>query len=110
MISDLTSCAPGLFAEIFKEYVNTAAKYTSINRKEIAYFVIETLFGTSKLFKEIDPDFDNTIKRVATKGGSTEVGVEVLSNRLPAVFEEMFSKILERQNSRKKKIDDQFLV
>lgn len=107
-VSDLTSCAPGLFAEIFKEYANAAAKYTNLNPDEISYFIIETLFGTSKLLKEIDSSFDNTINRVATKGGATEKGVEVLADKLPAVFEEMFNQTIERQNKRKKIIDEQF--
>lgn len=109
LVSDLTSCAPGLFAEIFKQYVNSAQKYTSLNENEIAYFVIKTLYGTSRLLNEVDPVFDNMIKRVATKGGSTEVGVQVLSNELPRVFDEMFGKTIERQNNRKIRIDEQFI-
>ncbi len=107
-VSVLTSCAPGLFAEIFREYAYVAAKYTNLAPDEIIYFITETLYGTSKLLKEIDPGFDNTINRVATKGGSTEKGVEVLAEKLPEVFKEMFDQILERQNTRKKKIEDQF--
>jgi pyrroline-5-carboxylate reductase len=108
LISQLTSCAPGIFAEIFKEYVEAAARYTAIDRKQLSYFVIETLFGTAKLLKNGTPDFDEIVRRVATKGGATEAGVEVLHGNLPSIFGEMFQKTLERQNMRKKKLDEQF--
>lgn len=108
LVSDLTSCAPGLIASIFREYVNSAMLHTSINKKEISDIVIKTLFGTAKLFYEKNFDFDNTIKRVTTKGGATEAGVQVLENKLPEVFNEMLNKTLERQKSRKQKIDEQF--
>jgi pyrroline-5-carboxylate reductase len=109
LISIITSCAPGLIAEIFKEYVHAASKHTNLDRKQLSCFAIETLFGTAKLLID-NLDFDNIIDRVATKGGTTEVGVEVLNRNLPSVFDEMFQKALERQNIRKKKLDEQFIL
>jgi pyrroline-5-carboxylate reductase len=107
-ISELTSCAPGLIASIFKEYVNSALQYSNINKNEINEIVIKTLYGVAKLFSEYNFNFDETIKRVATKGGTTEAGVEVIERKIPEVFDEMFKKMIERQNSRKQKIDEQF--
>jgi pyrroline-5-carboxylate reductase len=108
LVSDLTSCAPGLIAEIFKEYVDSAIIHTSIDRNEIKDLVINTLFGTAKLFYELTSDFDAVIQRVATKGGATEAGIEVLEKSLPVVFDEMFVKTLERQHLRKRKIDEMY--
>jgi hypothetical protein len=53
---------------------------------------------------------ESKVTRVATKGGATEVGVLVLESKLLAVFEEMFSKTLERQCMRKQIINEQFNV
>lgn len=108
-ISELTSCAPGLIASIFKEYVNNALPLTSISKNEISDIVIKTLSGTARLFSEYNFGFDETIKRVATKGGTTEAGVEVIERKIPEVFYEMFQKMSEKQNSRKEKIDEQFI-
>lgn len=108
LVSELTSCAPGLIAAMFKEYVNVAIAHTSLEKDEIRDLIIKTLAGTSKLLNEVNPNFDDTVARVATKGGATEAGVVVLESKLPAVFEEMFSKTLERQCTRKQKIDEQF--
>ncbi len=109
LVSDLTSCAPGLIAEIFKEYVNSALAHTRIDRGEIRDLLINTLYGTAKLLYEITSDFDEVIQRVTTKGGATEAGIEVLARDLPTVFDEMFLKTLERQKNRKKLIDEMYL-
>jgi hypothetical protein len=41
--------------------------------------------------------FDDTLKRVATKGGLTEAGSQVLKNMLPKVYDEMFDQIMHRR-------------
>lgn len=108
LISVLTSCAPGLIAAIFKEYVNSAEQYTSLSKEEINDIVIKTLYGASKLFTDKNFSFNTIIKRVATPGGTTERGIQVLESGLPDLFSEMFSKAIERQSLRKQKIDEQF--
>jgi pyrroline-5-carboxylate reductase len=108
LASILTSCAPGVFAGLFREFIDSAAKYTGMDRNQLTCFVTQTLIGTAKLFETADSDFDGIIRRVATKGGTTEVGVEVLKENLPSVFDGMFLKMLNRQKVRKEKLDEQF--
>lgn len=108
IVSDLTSCAPGLIAAIFSEYVNCALAHTTIDKKEVTDIVIKTLFGTAKLFHEKGFDFETTIKRVATKGGATEAGANVLKKELPPVFTAMFNNTLHVQKKRQEKIEQQF--
>jgi pyrroline-5-carboxylate reductase len=108
LVSVLTSCAPGLISAIFREYVNSALIHSNMSKEDIINIVSKTLYGTSKLFIDKNYSFDEMIKRVATKGGATEGGVQVLENRLPDVFNEMFLKTFERNYSRKLKIDGQF--
>jgi pyrroline-5-carboxylate reductase len=110
IIAELTSCAPGIIAGVFREYVKTALKYSDIDTNEINKIVSKTLYGTSKLFYEKEYGFDETIERVATKGGTTEKGVKVLEAKLPEVFEEMFCKMLESQKVREEKIDEQYKI
>jgi pyrroline-5-carboxylate reductase len=108
IIAELTSCAPGIIAGIFREYVKAALKYSDIDTNEINKIVSKTLYGTSKLFYEKEYGFDETIERVATNGGTTEKGVKILEEKLPEVFEEMFCKMLESQKIREEKIDEQY--
>jgi pyrroline-5-carboxylate reductase len=106
IVSHLTSCAPGLFAAIFKEYVNVAKRHSELPVEKIRDLVLKTLSGTANYLKAENPDFDLMVQRVATKGGTTEVGVEVLAEKLPAVFNEMFTKTLQRQGDRLMKVEE----
>jgi pyrroline-5-carboxylate reductase len=108
LVSHLTSCAPGLFAAIFKEYVNIAKSHSELPVEKIRDLVLKTLSGTADYLKTENPDFDLMVKRVATKGGTTEVGVEVLAEKLPDVFGEMFAKTLKRQVDRLMKVEEQY--
>lgn len=108
LLADLTSCAPGLIAAIFKEYCEAIIKRSKLERKEIVDMFVKTLYGTSKLFYEFDCNFDYVIARVATKGGATDAGVKVLKKKLPVVLKGMVECTLEKQYSRKKTIEEQF--
>ncbi len=94
---DLTSCAPGLIACIFSEFVKTSNKHSSnISLEDAEDMVISTLYGTAKLLYKKKIGFDDMISRVATKGGITQEGVSVLEKRLPDVFDELFQVTLEK--------------
>jgi pyrroline-5-carboxylate reductase len=108
LVSHLTSCAPGLFAAIFKEYVNIAKRHSELSVEKIRDLVLKTLSGTANYLNAENPDFDLMVQRVATKGGTTEVGVEVLAETLPDVFGRMFTKTLKRQNEREVKVQEQY--
>jgi pyrroline-5-carboxylate reductase len=98
--SDLTSCAPGLIAAIFEEFVAAALPHGRFSREEAAGLVRATLHGTARLMDERRLDFGETIARVATKGGLTEAGVASLRRDLPAVFAAMYEAIRRRQDQR----------
>jgi pyrroline-5-carboxylate reductase len=88
--TDLTSCAPGLFAAIFNEYIEESLKHSTLSREESTEMVIKTLYGTAKFLKENNIGFAETLARVATKEGITEEGAKVLQHQLPKVFKAMF--------------------
>lgn len=46
--------------------------------------------------------FEETISRVARKGGVTEVGISVILEKQPLVFQEVFEKTL--QNHKEKRL------
>ena len=86
--TDLTSCAPGMFAAIFKNYIQASLRHTDIPPDVVHQMVVSTLFGTAKLLAKKKIGFSEMIHRVATKGGITEEGVKVLDTHLPSVFDE----------------------
>ena len=105
---DLTSCAPGLLAAIAQEFVNAGLRHGSLTKDEARQMVIASFYGTAKLIAEKGMDFDEVISRVATPGGITEEGVNVLRKELPATFDAVFNRTMRKQEIVKKAIKEQF--
>jgi competence protein ComER len=94
--SNLTSCAPGLFAAMMQEYAAAAVRKEKIPPVLAEYMVRHTLIGTAWLLTNKDSGFEEIVHRVATKGGTTEECVRVLQSGLPQVFDEMLDAALAR--------------
>lgn len=92
--SDLTSCAPALFAAMMQEYAAAAVRKEGVPPALAEYLVRHTLIGTAWLLASKETGFDTIISRVATRGGITEEGVKVLRSRLPAVYDELLDATL----------------
>jgi pyrroline-5-carboxylate reductase len=89
LYTDLTSCGPALIVSMVQEFAGAAVRTGSV-RPEVAEFLVrETLIGTARILTGDQIKFDEVIRRVATKGGSTEEGVKVLQARLPATMDEV---------------------
>jgi pyrroline-5-carboxylate reductase len=101
--SDFTSCAPGLFASIFDQYIKIGIEKGKFSYEEATDMLLRTLYGTSKLLLQNKEDFKSLIDRVATKGSATEGGVSVLNENLPAIFEKVFDVTIQRNEIRKQK-------
>lgn len=98
MATELTSCMPGFIASIFQEVVEAALRHTAaIDRADAEELVLQTLLGTSRLMAEKHMGFEQVIERVATKGGITQEGVDVLRAGLPQVLDDMFRRTLEKR-------------
>jgi pyrroline-5-carboxylate reductase len=97
--SEITSCGPGFIAGIFQEFVNASLRYdASFSEEEVSEMLLQTIYGTSKLMIEGKMNFQNVIYRVATKGGITGEGVEVMKQELPEVFDNVFIKTMDKRN------------
>ncbi len=107
--AELTSCAPGFIASMFGHFVYAAASHTtSFTFEEISAMVNETLFATAKLLSETDMSFEQVVSRVATKGGITQEGVFVFNEALPQIFDEMFTKTLDKRRLAETKSNSDF--
>lgn len=106
LVTEITSCGPGFIAGIFREFLDAAMKHAgNLEREEVEEMLIRTLSGTSRLFIEKGLSFDDTIMRVATKGGITEEGIMVLSGKLPNTFDEMFERTLSKRKLIKERLE-----
>jgi len=97
LATEITSCGPGFIASLFEEMTKSALRANSrFTDEEIEFMVYETIIGTVKYFEEKRQSFSDTVDRVATKGGFTAYGVEVLRDKMPDVFDKMFERAMFR--------------
>lgn len=85
---NMTATFPGLYAEIMLEFVKAASKRSkNVSDEDLEHMLLVSLLGASRLLLEKNMSFEETIKRVSTKGGTTNAGVTVLKKMLPEVFD-----------------------
>lgn len=106
--TELTSCSPAFIARIFMEFARKAALNSGFSIRESEDMLIEALYGTSKLLKKKDIDFENLLSSVATKGGITEEGLKVLDDELPELFDKLFEKTIEKHGIIKSELKKQY--
>jgi pyrroline-5-carboxylate reductase len=94
--TDITSCAPAFITKIFMEFARIASEKSGFSREESDEMVIKTLYGTSKLLYERKLGFENLMSSVATKGGITEAGLEVLDSEMPEILNKLFITTIEK--------------
>ena len=97
MGSELVSCMPGFIASLFNEICTSAQKHTSIQSDEIIQMVLNTMIATGQLMLEKNLSFQDVVSRVATKGGITEEGVNVIQDEFPKISDSIFDKTLEKR-------------
>lgn len=108
LYTDITSCSPGIFSEIYRVFLQSARRFGPIDDAVATEMFVNSLSGTAKLYKDRVLSFEDMIKRVARKGGVTEVGISVVAERLPAVFDEVFRRTLENHAAKKKRMREDY--
>ena len=94
---DLTSCAPAFIAVMMREFAAAAVRTGGIEPAMAEFLVRKTLAGTAKVLDDDRTGFDTVVTRVATKGGITREGVNVLEARMPAVYDEVLRATKEKR-------------
>ncbi|MBO7450527.1 MAG: NAD(P)-binding domain-containing protein [Clostridiales bacterium] len=107
MGSELVSCMPGFIASMFDVVCSSAKDHTEIPDDQIVNMVLNTLSATSDLMLQKKMTFKEVVDRVATKGGITEVGSQVIYEKFPPTSDEMFEKTLEKRRITSAKAEDQ---
>jgi len=104
VLADLTSCAPGYFAAILREFV-LAATCRGIREDLAERLVKQTFLGTALLLENVS--FQDLIESVATKGGITEAGVKVIQAEAPVMFDQLFLATQARHDLVKTQVSSQ---
>jgi pyrroline-5-carboxylate reductase len=93
LLADLTSCAPGYFAAMMREFA-FAAHTRNIPLELAERLVKQTMRGTAELLAKTS--FEDLISSGATRGGITEAGVKAIQRDAPAMFDRLFLATEER--------------
>ncbi|MDR0567810.1 MAG: NAD(P)-binding domain-containing protein [Spirochaetaceae bacterium] len=95
----VTSSMPGFIGAFFKIITDETAKHTALPRETLYKMLLETYYGTGTFLMAKGITFDNLIERVATKGGLTEEGTEVINAQFPAIMDAIFVKTLAKRKT-----------
>ncbi len=106
--AELTSCFPGLLASVCDQFARAGTRHGGFTDAEAADLVLQTMHGTAELLLRRREDFQSLMRRVATPGGSTEAGINVLERDLPEVMDSVFAASMERHAARKQAAREQF--
>lgn len=106
--ADITSCSPAFIAKLLMEFALTASKNSGFSKEETEEMVIKTFYGTSKLLYENRISLENLISSVATKGGITEEGINILDAEMPQIFNKLFNKTIEKHEIIKRQLKEHY--
>ena len=104
MGSELVSCMPGFIASILDVLCRAARKHTSIPDEQVVRMVLGAMCGTGELMLRKQMSFEDTVSRVATRGGITEEGTKVIYDLFPETADRLFEKTLEKRRLIKEQI------
>jgi pyrroline-5-carboxylate reductase len=105
---DLTSSAPAYVAAFIELFAEGACRSGGIGREEAVELATETLFATAGLMEAQKLDAATLVSKVATPGGITEQGVDVLEAEMPHVIDRLFRETGERHERAKEAVRRQF--
>ena len=97
MGAELVSCMPGFIAAIFDVICRSAKQHTALSDAQIADMVTQTLAATGGLMCAKQLSFGDVLSRVATRGGITGAGADVIYRMLPEAADELFRRTLEKR-------------
>ena len=109
VITNLTSTAPGLIAAMLGEFVESGIRFSSLSRPEVEELVVSTFYSTSQLFHRHLLGFPEAVSQVATRGGITEAGAQLIRQKMPELFDDLFARTLEKFSEIRAEVSRQFI-
>lgn len=99
-VTALSGSGPAFIAYLLDVFANAAEK-EGLGKEDAYKLALQTFFGTSKLLKEIKMPPEELIARVATPGGTTAAGLNILEN---SEIDMIIAKAIEAAAKRSKEL------
>ncbi len=103
----ITSSGPAFISFIMARYAYMATLYSEISLEEAQDMVKNVLDGTSHLMCQ-GYHFEEIVDRVATKGGITQEGIDIMDSKLEDMFQELFKKIEAKNEEIKLRLESDY--
>ncbi|MBR5504323.1 MAG: NAD(P)-binding domain-containing protein [Methanobrevibacter sp.] len=105
----LTSCGPAFIAIMIEKFAEMASNNADISKNEAEDMILKTLIGTAILKEDQKLSNEEIIEKVATKGGITAEGVDLLDKRLNNLYKKLLDSLLSRYVEVNKEMDEIYL-
>lgn len=79
---------------------------SDLSLEEANEFLTYALLGTGQILVERGLTFAETVDRVATKGGITGEGAEVIQQQAPQMFDDLFTQTMKKYEQLKSQINE----
>ncbi|HTZ96522.1 MAG TPA: pyrroline-5-carboxylate reductase dimerization domain-containing protein [Terriglobales bacterium] len=101
----LASGGPALIAYLLDSMAREAVSANPELSYEFASTLVrDTAFATLRLMAEGKMSEEEVIRRVATPGGMTEIGIKILSRHVPQAWQAVFRETAERERKQRERI------
>lgn len=92
----ISSCGPAFIAMMIKKFTQTCSESSNISQDEIEDMILKTVIGTAMLKDDQELSNEDIINKVATKGGITQEGVDLLDKKFNKISKALIKTLLSR--------------
>ncbi len=95
-VTAITGSGPAFLYHVFEQYVNAGTKL-GIEQSQVEESIKELIIGTGKMIERSDLKMDQLRKNITSKGGTTQAGLNALSNHdIEAIFLDCLNAAVKR--------------
>ena len=96
MSTIISSCGPAFIAILMDKFAQSCSEASNIPKDDIENMVLKTVIGTAMLKDDQGLSNEDIINKVATKGGITQEGVDLLDKKFNKISKALIRTLLTR--------------
>ena len=96
MSTIISSCGPAFIAILMDKFAQSCSEASNIPKDDIENMVLKTVIGTTMLKDDQGLSNEDIINKVATKGGITQEGVDLLDKKFNKISKALIRTLLTR--------------
>lgn len=105
-VTAITGSGPAFLYHVFEKYVDAGTKL-GLDKSQVEESIRELIIGTSKMIERSDLSMEQLRKNITSKGGTTQAGLNALSNYdIEGIFEDCLNAAVERSIELSEQDDD----